>query len=159
MQPIVILPNGCPKQFQSVPHYWINQFCLHIPPLRKRAEDLLLLAYYFLEQYKAQYPGRDIFDFHPDALHFIQGYSWPGNIRELSNSIHRAVLTSKGPLIRFDFLQKAESSQDFESATRLFQKELIERAIECASGNREEAAKRLGLSRSTFFRYKSQLGL
>lgn len=148
------------NRFRADLYYRINQFNLEIPPLRKRGEDLILLAYFFLEQYKALYPAKDIFDIHPEALRFIQTYSWPGNIRELSNCIHRSVITGSNPLLKLCLNQQTnQTTADFETATRAFQKELIQKAIDGAGGNKEEAAGRLGLSRSTFYRYYSQLGL
>lgn len=146
--------------FRSDLYYRINQFSITISPLRKRTEDLIPLSYYYLEHYKSLYPSKDIFDFHPEAIQFIQTYGWPGNIRELMNVIHRAVLTSGSPLITFD-LNNTESplSFDFETATSNFQKDLIRKTIVMTCGNKESAAKKLGLSRSTFFRYQAQLGL
>ena len=146
--------------FRSDLYYRINQFSITISPLRKRTEDLIPLSYYYLEHYKSLYPSKNIFDFHPDTINFIQTYEWPGNIRELMNVIHRAVLTSRNPLIVFD-LNNTEStfSFDFETATKNFQKDLISKTIVMTCGNKEAAAKKLGLSRSTFFRYQAQLGL
>jgi transcriptional regulator with GAF, ATPase, and Fis domain len=146
--------------FRSDLYYRINQFSIIISPLRKRTEDLIPLSYYYLEHYKSLYPSKDIFDFHPDTIHFIQNYDWPGNIRELMNVIHRAVLTSHSPLITFD-LNNTECKLffDFETATNNFQRDLIQKTIVMMCGNKEAAAKKLGLSRSTFFRYQAQLGL
>jgi transcriptional regulator with GAF, ATPase, and Fis domain len=146
--------------FRSDLYYRINQFSITISPLRKRTEDLIPLSYYYLEHYKSLYPSKDIFDFHPETIQFIQSYDWPGNIRELMNVIHRAVLTSTSPLITFD-MNNTEStlSFDFESATKNFQKDLIHKTIVMTCGNKDAAAKKLGLSRSTFFRYQAQLGL
>ncbi len=92
-------------------------------------------------------------------MQLIQTYDWPGNIRELVNVIHRAVVTSRSPIISID-LNRTENSDslDLQTATTIFQKELIQKAITLSFGNKE-AAKKLGLSRSTFFRYQSQLGL
>lgn len=142
-------------------YYRINQFSIRIPALSDREEDIVLLAYLFLEKYKARYPARAIVDFHPSALRFIQNYDWPGNIRELSNAIHRAMLSCEGPLLTIEGPSAALSSDpafDFEAATQQFQKELIMKAVKHAGGNKEEAAKLLGLSRSTFFRYQSLSG-
>jgi transcriptional regulator with GAF, ATPase, and Fis domain len=146
--------------FRSDLYYRINQFSIEIPPLRKRGEDIILLAYFFLEKYKIQYPERDIFDFHPDTQRYIETYDWPGNIRELSNAIHRAVLTSKSPLVQFSTNSNKEHQfLNFETSVKTFQKDLIVRTIESCGGNKEDAARKLGLSRSTFYRYLSQFDL
>jgi transcriptional regulator with GAF, ATPase, and Fis domain len=141
--------------------YRINQFSIRIPSLSEREEDIVLLAYMFLEKYKAHYPSRAIKDFHPSALRFMQNHEWPGNIRELSNTIHRSVLSCEGPLLAIEGPLAAQSSDpafDFEAATQKFQKDLIMRAIKHTGGNKEEAARLLGMSRSTFFRYQSLSG-
>jgi Nif-specific regulatory protein len=145
--------------FRSDLYYRINQFSVRVPPLAERGDDIELLAYFFLEKFKANYPTRDIVDFHPATLQFIRSYEWPGNIRELSNAIHRAVLSCEGPLLSLAPVAAAENAElDFVAATERFQKELIARAIKRAGGSKEEAAKLLGLSRSTFFRYQSAIG-
>jgi transcriptional regulator with GAF, ATPase, and Fis domain len=145
------------KSFRTDLFYRINQFSIEIPPLHKRGEDTILLAYYFLENYKNQYPSKEIFDFHPDTIRFISTYQWPGNIRELSNTIHRAVLTSRSPLVQFEEQNTVTKKLgDFEGATRAFQKDLLQRALDCTGGNKEDAAKLLELPRSTFYRYLLQ---
>jgi transcriptional regulator with GAF, ATPase, and Fis domain len=146
--------------FRTDLYYRINQFSIEIPPLRKRGEDTLLLAYYFLEKFKLQYPSKDIFDFHPDTLRYITTWQWPGNIRELSNVIHRAVITSRSPLIRFEEpLTSARQPGNFEHTVNEFQKDLLQKALDCTGGNKEEAARLLELPRSTFYRYLSQFEL
>ncbi|HEX2959709.1 MAG TPA: sigma 54-interacting transcriptional regulator [Chitinispirillaceae bacterium] len=148
------------NQFRTDLFYRINQFSIEVPPLRNRGEDTLFLAYYFLEKFKAQYPSKDIFDFHPDTSRFITTWQWPGNIRELSNAIHRAVVTSHSPLIRFEeSLTSKRQSGNFEQMVREFQKDLLQKALDCTEGNKEEAARLLELPRSTFYRYLSQFGL
>ncbi len=146
--------------FRTDLYYRINQFSIEIPPLRKRGEDIVVLAYYFLEKFKVQYPSKDIFDFHPDTLRFIATWHWPGNIRELSNVIHRAVITSRNPLIRFEeHLTSPRQLGNFEHTVREVQKELLQKALDCSGGNKEEAARLLELPRSTFYRYLSQFKL
>jgi transcriptional regulator with GAF, ATPase, and Fis domain len=140
--------------------YRINQFPITLPPLRKRGEDVSLIAYVLLDQYKALYPNKEIVDFHPDALRIIQTHTWPGNIRELTNAIHHAMLLSHGPLLRLEPANQApEAPKDFDEATQRFQKQLLENALAAVSGNKEAAAKNLGLSRSTFYRYVQMFGL
>lgn len=146
--------------FRTDLYYRINQFSIEIPPLRKRGEDALLLAYYFLEKFKLQYPSKDIFDFHPETLRFISTWQWPGNIRELSNAIHRAVVTSRSPLIRFEeHLTSTRQFGNFEHTVRVFQKDLLQKSLDCTGGNKEEAARLLELPRSTFYRYLLQFEL
>jgi transcriptional regulator of acetoin/glycerol metabolism len=93
-------------------------------------------------------------------LRMIRTHTWPGNIRELANAIHRAMLMSQDPLLRFEQTGQSEAlPKGFDEATQNFQKQLLENALAAAGGNKEEAAKNIGLSRSTFYRYVQQFGL
>jgi transcriptional regulator with GAF, ATPase, and Fis domain len=143
--------------FRKDLYYRINQFSLRLPPLREREGDAVLLAYFFLEKYKCEYPAKNIVDFHPDSLRFITVYEWPGNVRELAAVIHRAVLSANGPFVTVDIGEKITEDFNFELATRNFQKRLLEAALMAAGNNREQAAKLLGMTRSTFFRYLAAL--
>ncbi|MFW6244349.1 MAG: sigma-54 interaction domain-containing protein, partial [Fibrobacterota bacterium] len=152
-------------EFRADLFYRIEQLRITLPPLCERGDDAVLIAYHFLEKFKSMYSSCEVLDFHPEALDYIRTYAWPGNIRELSNAVHRAVLMSKGPLLKLDSqplenpLHREKKVTDLEEATRLFQKKLITDVVNQCSGNKEEAIKKLGLSRSTFFRYQAQLGL
>ena len=75
--------------------YRINTIELHIPPLRERGNDILLLADYFLDCYARKYKKK-IGGLTRDAKTKLQSYAWPGNVRELENTLHRAVLLSTG---------------------------------------------------------------
>lgn len=148
------------KQFRSDLYYRINQFSITVPPMRERGQDVVFLAYLFLNRYRSRYPEKEILDFHPDTLQYIRTAEWPGNIRELANAVNRAVLVARDPFVRFDTPDMTVSSDvNFEEATRRFQKAFIQKALEAADGNRERAARHLGLSRSTFYRYLSQLDI
>jgi transcriptional regulator with GAF, ATPase, and Fis domain len=140
-------------EFRQDLFFRLNQFCIELPPVRKRGEDISLLAYCFLEKYRAQYPQKNVIDFHPDALKALATYAWPGNVREMSNVIHKAVLSSQGSLVMLEMKPDREIVPNFESATREFQLSLINRALEMSGGNREQAASLLGIHRSTIFRY------
>jgi len=77
--------------FRSDLFYRLNVFPIHIPPLRERAEDIEMLARYFVDHY-AQKAGKDIRHIGMDTLELLQAYPWPGNIRELQNIIERSVI-------------------------------------------------------------------
>jgi len=145
--------------FRKDLYYRINQFRYRLPPLRDRGEDCIHLAYYFLEKYKAEYPNRKVIDFHPDAIKFIKSYSWPGNVRELASAVHKTVLSSSSPLGSLDIATTSYEAQfmTFEDATKEFQKQLIKKTLKSTGGNKEQAARILGLGRSTFFRYISSM--
>ncbi|MBD3345086.1 MAG: GAF domain-containing protein [Chitinivibrionales bacterium] len=139
--------------FREDLYYRINQFAVKLPPLRERGEDIKLLAYYFLDLYKTRYPHKDIIDFNPESLKAMLFYDWPGNVRELASVVHKAVLSETGGFVRVELDDENTVVEGFDQATREFQKKLIKKALAACGGNREKAAKMLGMSRSSFFRY------
>lgn len=146
--------------FRKDLYFRINQFRYKLPPLRERGEDCIHLAYYFLEKYKAEYPNRKIVDFHPSTIEFIISNNWPGNVRELATFVHKIVLSSQSPLGMIDALSiEAKPTFNLEEATKEFQKELIVRALKHTGGNKEKAARELGLGRSTLFRYIADMNI
>jgi DNA-binding NtrC family response regulator len=127
---------------------------ISIPPLRERAEDILPLAHHFLRS-QAPERGPRLDD---DAKERLLEYDWPGNIRELRNIIVRSILMTDGSVIRASdlvFSKTAFSTQarDARGSVRLIEGEerqkMIE-ALEKTEGNRAEAARILGVSKSTF---------
>ncbi|MEX0830319.1 MAG: sigma 54-interacting transcriptional regulator [Nitrospirales bacterium] len=84
--------------FREDLYYRLNVFPLHLPPLRERGEDVILLANTFAQHF-SQRMGRTVTPLSSDALRRLIEYPWPGNVRELQNVIERAVITTKnGPL-------------------------------------------------------------
>src|SRR5882724_1760268 len=92
------------KSFREDLYFRISAVPLTIPPLRERANEVLLLAEHFLEKFSREFgkPGARLSD---DAKQRILDYRWPGNVRELQNAIERSVILSDGPLISADTLQ------------------------------------------------------
>src|SRR5947199_9319148 len=84
-------------------YYRVAEIKKELPALRERAEDIELLALHFLRQY-AERTRKNISSSSPEALRCLQSYSWPGNIRELENSIERAVALETTEVIEFDRL-------------------------------------------------------
>jgi PAS domain S-box-containing protein len=80
--------------FREDLYYRLNVFPIHLPPLRERGEDVVLLANTFVQHF-SQRMGRPIAPLSPEALRRLTGYHWPGNVRELQNVIERAVITTK----------------------------------------------------------------
>ena len=85
-------------EFREDLYYRLAVVTVEMPPLRERREDIPLLARLFLQKF-AQEAGRELDDFDPEALALLEGYRWPGNIRELSNVVERAVIMSTGRMI------------------------------------------------------------
>ena len=135
--------------------YRINTIELHIPPLRERGNDILLLTDHFLEKYALKYK-KEIRNIAPDARKKLQHYSWPGNVRELQNLVERAVILCPGNILRAeDFvIQQATLSSKTKQSLNLetVERETIERAIDICSGNLNKAAELLGITRFALYR-------
>ncbi|HVH06587.1 MAG TPA: sigma 54-interacting transcriptional regulator, partial [Myxococcota bacterium] len=85
-------------KFRADLFYRLNVFPIHVPPLRERREDIVLLAHYFIDKYAAR-SGRRIEAIAPESLRRVTEYAWPGNVRELENVIERAVILANGPTL------------------------------------------------------------
>lgn len=89
-------------RFRADLYYRLNVFPIQIPPLRARAEDIPALAHFFMERF-ARKLGRAFKRIEPDSLAILQAHSWPGNIRDLQNTIERAAVLSTGDTLRIDW--------------------------------------------------------
>jgi len=143
--------------------YRINTIELHIPPLRERENDILLLADYFLDCYARKYKKK-IGGLTRDAKTKLQSYAWPGNVRELQHAIERAVILSDGPMLRPEnfMLHPAPTQKKGEPEELnlgVLEKEAIERALRRADGNITRAAELLGITRFALYRKLDKLGL
>jgi transcriptional regulator with GAF, ATPase, and Fis domain len=87
--------------FREDLYYRLNVFPIHLPPLRERGEDVVLLANTFVQHF-SQRMGRAIAPLSPDALRRLTTYHWPGNVRELQNVIERAVITAQNGQLNLD---------------------------------------------------------
>ncbi len=141
-------------RFRQDLYYRLNVFPIHIPPLRERKTDILLLADYFVEKYsKANH--KDVRRISTPAIDMLMAYHWPGNVRELENCIERAVLLSDDDVIHGHHLpptlQTAEASGTafrgrLKGALEGVERELILDALKSSRGNMSRAAKALGIS-------------
>lgn len=136
--------------------YRINTIEIHIPPLRERGEDILLLADFFLKRYAQKYQ-KDIKGLQKDAQKKLLQYSWPGNVRELQHTIERAVILSDTGFIRAEnfLLQPVITKKKNEHETlnlEEIEKEVIEKAMRRCNGNISQAAELLGISRYSLYR-------
>jgi DNA-binding NtrC family response regulator len=84
--------------FRQDLYYRINVFPMHLPPLRERPEDIALLVHHFVQKYRARL-GKPIDGVTPGALARLAAYGFPGNVRELENKIHQAMVVATGPLV------------------------------------------------------------
>jgi DNA-binding NtrC family response regulator len=144
------------KKFRSDLYYRISTIPLVIPALRERVEDIPALARHLLAKYAADL-GRSDLELSPDAERALQTYAWPGNIRELRNVLERAVLRSEHRILRvtdlyFDDATKKETPAYDSKLTLLeLERRHIELALAEEHGHVENAAKRLGIPRSSLY--------
>lgn len=145
--------------------YRIRIARIQLPPLRERREDIPLLAHSFLMTICAA-SGKTIDRLNPETLHRLMSYVWPGNVRELRSAIEFAVISCKGAEVAPSDLPPEVTGisaaptpshwiplQERDEKTRLLA------ALSDAKGNRTEAAKRLGVSRATFYRRLVELDI
>jgi DNA-binding NtrC family response regulator len=144
------------KKFRRDLYFRISTIPLAVPPLRERAEDILILARHFLRELAADL-GRGEVNLAPDAEQAFQGHPWPGNIRELRNVLERALLLCDRKILklndlRFDAPGVGEPGANDTGGTLLeIERRHVERVLKEEQGHVESAAKRLGIPRSTLY--------
>ncbi len=140
--------------FREDLYYRLNVFPLHLPPLRERKSDILLLSDYFIEKYNKK-NRKNVKRIATSAINLLMSYRWPGNVRELENVIERAVLLASNDVILGihlpPTLQTAESTGTQPSGTLQetmdrVERELILDALKSAKGNYSKTAKALGIT-------------
>jgi two-component system response regulator AtoC len=153
------------NQFRGDLYFRLAVILLHLPTLRSRGDDILLLAEHFLQRFSAKY-GKDVRRIDDRAKEALLAYPWPGNIRELSHLMERAVLWSRDSTLAVEQLAlPAFSPPESEPARSAdgtgmtggdlsqWERSMIERAMREAGGNQTKAAQRLGITRDTL-RYR-----
>ena len=153
--------------------YRLNTIELHLPPLRERGEDIVLLAEYFLKIYSGKYSVGDVW-LGASAKQKLLKHTWPGNVRELQHCIERAiVLGDKTELAAEDIrledsvVASGTSASDSVSASvnidslnlQTLEREAIKRAISLSNGNLTQAAELLGITRFALYRKIDKLGV
>jgi two-component system, NtrC family, response regulator AtoC len=168
------------ERFRRDLYFRLAVIILHLPPLRERGDDVLLLAEHYLARFNAKY-GKQVRQLDPRARDLLLAYPWPGNVRELSHVIERAVLWSRGPTLDAEHLslttpeplgetpeRAAEPAVTAQADTaptgttslpppgmdlERWERAMIEQALRECDGNQTRAAQRLGISRDTL-RYR-----
>ncbi len=142
--------------FRDDLYYRLSVVPLWLPPLRERRNDIPLIAEHILKRALKSRPGSDV-AFSPSAMDALLSYAWPGNVRELQNWIQFALVKCKGgeilpehfPPMRTNVLQSGAVSK----RRRKLDPASVREAIRATAGNKREAAKRLGVSRATLYRF------
>jgi two-component system response regulator HydG len=160
-------------KFREDLFYRLNVMTLTVPPLRERRDDIPLLAQHFLQKF-ADKNRKAINGLVPLAMDMLVNYNWPGNVRELENAIERAVILATGDHIteaqlplniteQYDDLEKrsTDASQILDGTHSLqdIEKKAILAALTASSGNKAEAARRLGITRKTLHNKLKSYGL
>jgi DNA-binding NtrC family response regulator len=149
-------------KFREDLYYRFNVVKIDLPPLRERTEDIPVLVTHFIEKYTR--PGEMPKQLEPDAMEVLMNYTWPGNIRQLENTIERACITTRGPTVTMqnlpsEILYPPRAALPFEitlerplpelvkSIVATVEQEYIRKALMKTQGNVSRGARVCGLSR------------
>ena len=158
-------------KFRPDLYYRLSVFTIHLPPLRERGDDLLLLVKLYLRRFSHDL-GREVHEVAPDALERLRGCSWPGNIRELQSVLKQALLKAPGAVLLAAFLPAdlgpdALGASANEPATLVrpgvtlagLECEAIRQSLIQTGGSRQRTAELLGISTRTLLRKIQKYGL
>ena len=169
-------------RFREDLYYRLNVVALHLPPLRERPRDVLMLAERFLERFASEH-GRPARKLSREAALQLAQHSWPGNVRELEHALERAVLlgteaelrpadlgapfaraalpaaVEHDPRERPGALFPLDLGRPLREALEGPEREIIRLTLELCGGSRQETARRLGLNRATLFNKMRKYGL
>ena len=140
-------------RFREDLYYRINTMHISLPALRERSEDVMPLAERFLAMYAGKY-RRNVVSISPEAAELLKGHAWSGNIRELQNTVEKAVILSEGTILKAEDLSlekkhasKAAPKQTLDEA----EAQTIRDTMARCGGNLTLVAKELGISRPTLY--------
>jgi two-component system NtrC family response regulator len=158
-------------KFREDLYYRVSVISIHLPPLRERGHDILLLAHYYLSMFNKEY-NKNIRRFSAASVHFLTSYNWPGNVRELRNRVQRAIIMSETAALEPvdlgcdseaipEALKAIEPIETFnlKDAREKIELKLIAAAIDHQNGNIGKAAETLGISRPTLYDLMKKHGM
>jgi DNA-binding NtrC family response regulator len=172
-------------KFRADLYYRLSVFCIHLPPLRERNEDLAMLVHYYLRRFSREM-GRDVITIDPEALARLRAYHWPGNIRELQSVVKQALLQARGSALLLSFLPELsldsagpgaspsvnldigafirerlqpDSRDLYSQAHGQLDRFLLTFVLEYTGGSQHQAARLLGIARQTLRIKLRDLGL
>jgi DNA-binding NtrC family response regulator len=141
--------------------YRLNVVRILLPPLVERRGDVPLLAHYFLKKYNARYSQQARLT--ESALHVLENYSWPGNVRQLQHMMERlSILAPQGRIDEDAVRESIELTEPRDNASDTLadtEAEQIRRVLSATGGNKSRAAKILGIERKTLYRKIERMGL
>ncbi len=135
-------------RFREDLYYRIANYCVVLPPLRERGDDVVLLARYFVQKYASQF-GREIEGLSPEALDRLRRHPFPGNVRELEGVISAAVLLEQSRQVQAASLPETLPGGDDESPLERSRCRTILKVLAECQGNQTRAAEKLGIARQT----------
>jgi len=159
--------------FREDLYYRLNVITILLPPLRKRTEDIPLLAQHFLARYgkENEKPLREIA---PEAMALLLDYHWPGNVRELENVVERGVVLSTGEILDVELLPKTvrqptavvpqptthpSNGRSLKEAVTDYERQLIVRALQASGGVQKRAAEMLQVKPTTLHEMMKRLSI
>jgi DNA-binding NtrC family response regulator len=146
-------------RFREDLYFRLHVFTIVLPPLKERREDIPLLVHHFIEKFNGE-TGKHVQGVSPSALGVLQGYAWPGNIRELRNTVERAMILVDGEIIGEEQLPPDMQGTRPEAATlrvplgipiEKVEKEYILASLQRNGGNKARTAEILGISEKTLY--------
>ncbi len=146
--------------FRQDLYHRFNVLRIDLPPLRKRPEDIELLANYYLEQYAREFNGTAR-SYAPETLAYLKKYGWPGNVRELENLVLKLVVTGEGetigPEMLPELIRRAKRKKSRivieigDTSIEEAERQIIEKTLVNVNGNKKKAASILGISRKALY--------
>jgi DNA-binding NtrC family response regulator len=149
--------------FREDLYFRLNVIQIHLPPLRERGSDVLLLGERFMASFGEEY-GLDLDPLDEGVRRALLAHDWPGNVRELRNAIERAVLLSDGQIREADLFQGAPMARrgnealPFPASLDEIEQAAARAMVDRFEGNKSAAADALGISRSRLYRLLRQEG-
>ncbi|BDG06406.1 sigma-54-dependent transcriptional regulator [Anaeromyxobacter oryzae] len=146
-------------RFREDLYFRLHVFTIVLPPLKERREDIPLLVHHFIEKFNGE-TGKHVQGVSPPAMSVLQGYAWPGNIRELRNTVERAMILVDGDVIGEEHLPPDMQASRPEAATlrvplgipiEKVEKEYILASLQRNGGNKARTAEILGISEKTLY--------
>ncbi|MEC4675934.1 MAG: sigma-54 dependent transcriptional regulator [Nitrospirota bacterium] len=151
--------------FREDLYYRLNVIEIRIPSLRERKEDIEVLVHHFIGKYSRE-NSKKITGITDEAMEVLNNYAWPGNIRELSNVIERAVVLAGSEMLGLDELPEKLKAQGTGKGLRTlkdkmdsFEEKIIKEALQDHDWNKEETAASLGVDLATLYRKIKKLGI
>lgn len=162
------------RRFREDLFYRLNVVPIHLPPLRERGSDVIVLANHFLRKFTKKM-GKPVTGFTPEVENVLLSYSWPGNVRELENLIEMLVVMKDEGYIGIDDLPPKFTRRDhvathpferelliagsYQEMVNMYEKRILQAALEKTGGIKSRAAKLLKMKRTTLTEKIKKLGL